>query len=79
MTSTKKPNPGILKQVCTDEDNETYDTGRVVAIVYFLSTIILQGWTTYHGGGFDAQNYLIGGGTFLTGLGGYLFLDKKKG
>jgi len=78
VTSTKKPS-NILKQISTDDDNETYDTGRVVAVIYFLSTILLQGWSTYHGGAFDAQNYLIGGGTFLTGLGGYLFLDKKKG
>lgn len=78
MTQTpKKPHP--LKQICTDSDNETYDTGRVVAVIYFLSTIILQSWFTYHGGAFDPQNYLLGGGTFLTGLGGYLFLDKKKG
>jgi len=78
VTSTKKPS-NILKQISTDDDNETYDTGRVVAVIYFLSTILLQGWATYHGNTFDAQNYLIGGGTFLTGLGGYLFLDKKKG
>ncbi len=75
----RKKMPSILKQVCTDEDNETYDTGRVVAIIYFLSTILFQGWSTYHGVPFDAQEYLLGGGTFLTGLGGYLFLDRKKG
>ena len=68
----------LIKHILTNEDNVTFDTGRVIAFVYFVSTIILQGYSTFKSGLFDAQSYLVGGGGFLTGLGGYLFLDKRN-
>ena len=66
-----------LKQILTSYDNQTYDTGRVLAFVYFISAIIFQGWATWHGLGFNPQEYLAGGGVFLGGLGVYLFGDKE--
>jgi hypothetical protein len=68
----------ILKQITTDYDNVTFDTGRTIAVIYFLSAIIFQGFSLYHGGAFDAQSYLVGGGGFLAGLGAYLFGDNHK-
>lgn len=67
-----------LKQILTSYDNETYDTGRVLAFLYFLSTIVFTGWIVFHGGAFNPQEYLVGGGGFLAGLGLYLFGDKEK-
>jgi hypothetical protein len=66
-----------FRQILTSYDNTTYDTGRVLAFLYFLSTIVFQGWTVFHGLGFDPQAYLVGGGGFLAGLGIYLFGDKE--
>lgn len=68
----------IFRQMMTSYDNKTYDTGRILAIFYFLSTIVFQAWTVFHGGPFDAQGYLVGGGAFLGGLGIYLFGDKEE-
>lgn len=67
-----------LKQILTSYDNQTYDTGRVLAFLYFLSTIVFTGWVVFHGGAFNPQEYLVGGGGFLAGLGLYLFGDKEK-
>lgn len=67
-----------LKQILTSYDNQTYDTGRVLAFLYFLSTIVFTGWVVFHGGDFNPQEYLVGGGGFLAGLGVYLFTDKDK-
>jgi len=69
---------GLLMNVLTSYDNQTFDTGRVLAFLYFLSTIIFQAWTVFHGGPFSPQDYLAGGGAFLAGLGIYLFGDKDK-
>ena len=66
------------KDILTDYDNRTYDTGRVVAVFYFLSAVLFTGWTVYHGQYFDPQAYLVGGGGFLGGLGIYLFGDNHK-
>ena len=66
-----------MRQILTSYDNTTYDTGRVLAFLYFLSTIVFQGWGVFHGVVFDPQAYLVGGGGFLAGLGVYLFGDKE--
>jgi hypothetical protein len=68
----------MLRQMLTSYDNKTYDTGRILATVYFLSTIIFTAWVVFHGGPFDPQGYLVGGGAFLGGLGVYLFGDKEE-
>lgn len=75
MTS---PRSKLFKNCLTDYDNETYDTGRVLAFAFFLSSMFYSGWDliVLHNA-FDVQKYLLGGGTFLTGLGFYLFGDGK--
>ena len=67
-----------IKDSITDYDNTTYDTGRVIAFVYFLSAIVFTGYNlaVLHNP-FDVQGYLVGGGGFLGGLGVYLFGDKS--
>jgi hypothetical protein len=67
-----------LKQILTSYDNQTFDTGRVLAFAYFISTIVFQAWAVFHGLPFDPQAYLLGGGGFLGGLGVYLMGDKEK-
>lgn len=75
MTSLRS---NILRHCLTDYDNVTYDTGRVLAFAFFLSSVVYSGWDliVLHNA-FDVQKYLLGGGTFLTGLGFYLFGDGK--
>ena len=68
----------ILRQMLTSYDNKTYDTGRILATIYFLSAVVFTAWVVFHGGPFDPQGYLIGGGGFLAGLGVYLFGDKEE-
>lgn len=69
----------VLKHILTDYDNETYDTGRVLAFFYFLSAVVFMGWSVIHlSQPFDAQAYLVGGGGFLGGLGVYLFGDNTR-
>jgi hypothetical protein len=68
----------FLKNILTSYDNKTFDTGRVLAFAYFISTIVFQAWTVFHGLPFDPQAYLLGGGGFLGGLGVYLMGDKDK-
>lgn len=68
-----------LKDSVTDYDNRTFDTGRVLAFIYFLSTIIFMGISILKfGQTFDPQAYLVGGGGFLGGLGVYLFGDNSR-
>ena len=68
----------LLMNILTSYDNQTFDTGRVLAFLYFLSTIVFQAWVVFHGGPFSPQDYLAGGGAFMAGLGIYLFGDKEK-
>lgn len=68
----------LLMNILTSYDNQTFDTGRVLAFLYFLSTIVFQAWIVFHGGPFSPQDYLAGGGAFMAGLGIYLFGDKEK-
>jgi hypothetical protein len=67
----------ILTNILTGYDNQTYDTGRFLAFLYFVSTILFTAWDLHHGNKFDPQAYLVGGGGFLAGLGVYLFGDKS--
>lgn len=67
-----------LKHALTDYDNTTYDTGRILAFGYFVSAVVFTAWAVMvKGHPFVVQEYLLGGGTFLTGLGFYLFGDGK--
>lgn len=67
-----------LRHSLTDYDNATYDTGRVLAFGYFITAVVLEAWSVmWQGNSFNVQDYLLGGGTFLTGLGFYLFGDGK--
>ena len=71
------PKSNWFKHVLTDYDNKTYDTGRVLAFGYFICSVIFEAVGMWKGQTFDIQAYLLGGGTFLSGLGLYLFGDGK--
>ena len=68
----------IVTQLTTTYDNKTFDTGRTIAVVYFMSAILYTGIALFKGQTFDPQAYLLGGGGFLMGLGAYIFGDNSK-
>jgi hypothetical protein len=67
----------LLKHITTDYDNKTYDTGRVLALGYFVSATLFEVWNMIKGRPFSVSEYLAGGGAYLGGLGIYIFGDGK--
>jgi hypothetical protein len=68
----------VLHNVATDFDNKTFDTGRVIAIIYFFSAICFEGYRVFTSTtSFNPQEYLTGGAAFLAGLGAYIYGDAS--
>jgi hypothetical protein len=68
-----------LKDLITDYDGETLETGRVAAIVGIAAFIVLAAWGVIaQGKDFDMQAFGIGFGSLVGGLGVYLMGDKSK-
>lgn len=68
----------LLHNILTDYDNHTFDTGRVIAFLYFLSSICFEGYHLFKAPElFRVQEYLVGGAAFLAGLGAYILGDNK--
>lgn len=70
-----RPHP--VKQLVTDYDNETYDIGRTLALVYFCCAILFTAVSVFFNHTFDVMSFLSGGGAFLGGLGVYIFGDAR--
>jgi hypothetical protein len=68
----------IAKDILTDYDNETYDTGRVLAVLVVLSMTGMQAWAVYKGGTFDAGAYGAGVAAVIGALGIAIFGDNAK-
>lgn len=66
-----------LKHVLTDYDNTTYDTGRCLALGYFVCAVVFTGINMWKGQAFDVGAFLSSGGAYLAGLGIYIFGDAK--
>lgn len=67
----------LLYNILTDYDNKTFDTGRVIAFIYFIAGVVYEGWALWHGKPFGIQEYFVGGAAFLAGLGAYTLGDGK--
>ena len=68
-----------LKDLITDYDGETLETGRVAAIVGIVAFIVLAAWGVIaQGKDLDMQAFGIGFGSLVGGLGVYLMGDKSK-
>lgn len=66
------------RQVGTDYDNATWDTGRVIGVTIAASGIGFQAWALALGQQFSAIGYLSGMGALLGALGVYLFGDNHR-
>lgn len=70
------PNP--LKQLVTDYDNTTFDTGRSIGLLVVIAMIIFAGHDVFIvGKPFNAQEFGIGIASVLTGIGAYVWGDNR--
>jgi hypothetical protein len=69
---------GRLKDIVTDYDNETYDTGRVLAVSVVLSMLVMQGWSVWKSGTFDPAAFGTGVAAVIAALGVAIFGDNAK-
>ena len=67
-----------IKDILTDYDNSTYDTGRVLAVFVVASMTGMQAWAVYKGGTFDAGAYGAGVAAVIGALGIAIFGDNAK-
>jgi hypothetical protein len=68
----------LLRDILTDYDSRTYDTGRVLAVFCVLSLTLMQAWAVYKGGTFDAMAYGGGVAAVVASLGVAIFGDNAK-
>ena len=68
----------LAKDILTDYDNQTYDTGRVLAVLVVVSMTGMQAWAVYKGGTFDAGAYGAGVAAVIGALGIAIFGDNAK-
>jgi len=67
-----------LKDIVTDYDNETYDTGRVLAVCVVLSMLVMQGVAVWKSGSFDPSAFGTGVAAVIAALGVAIFGDNAK-
>lgn len=68
----------FIRDVLTDYDGTTYDTGRVLAVFCVLSLTVMQAWAVWKGGTFDAMAYGGGVAAVVACLGVAIFGDNAK-
>jgi hypothetical protein len=69
----------FVKELATDYDNTTYDTGRVAAIFAVLAMTALSGWDVIiNHAQFRAQDLGFGIGAVLGAIGLYLMADNRR-
>ncbi len=67
----------FLKHCLTGRDNETFDVARVLWAMGGMAFIVFTGWTVFHTGAFDAQNYGTGFGLAMGGGGASVWAKAK--
>ena len=68
----------LLRDILTDYDGKTYDTGRTLAVFVVASLTIMQAWAVYKGGVFDALAYGGGVAAVIACLGAAIAGDNAK-
>jgi hypothetical protein len=68
----------FLRDIVTDYDSKTYDTGRCVAVFLILAMTCLQAVSTYKSGVFDAMAFGGGAAAVLGALGLAIAGDNHK-
>jgi len=75
----KRITSSAAKQLVTDYDNVTYDTGRWLGMVAVLAILFLAGWdviVNHHE--FKAQDVGIAVASVISGIGIYLIGDNRR-
>ena len=67
-----------LKDLITDYDNETLDTGRTLAVFVVLSMTLMQAYAVYKGGTFNSMEYGGGVAAVIACLGVAIFGDNAR-
>lgn len=68
----------VVRQLVTESDNTTHDIYRYLALASFVAGIALQIVSVYKGQPFDFQNYGVGAGALLAGVGVALGMKKEN-
>jgi len=69
----------ILKDLTTDYDNQTFDTGRVLGVIIVVAYVVFTGHSVFvMGVPFNGQEFGIGIGAILTGLGACIWGDNRR-
>lgn len=67
-----------LRDIITDYDNETLDTGRVLAVCVVLSMLVMQAVAVWKSGTFDPSAFGTGVAAVIAALGVAIFGDNAK-
>ena len=68
----------FLREILTDYDNKTYDTGRSIAVYLICCMSALQAFATWKSGAFDAMAFGGGCAAILACLGVAIAGDNHK-
>lgn len=68
----------FLRDIATDYDGKTYDTGRSLALFCVASLTIMQAYSVYRGAAFDPMAYGGGVAAIIACLGVAIFGDNHK-
>lgn len=67
----------VIRQLLTESDNVTHDLFRYLAVGLVVAGVVLQGVALYYGRTFSMQDFGIGSGALLAGVGVALGLKKE--
>ena len=68
----------LFRDILTDYDGQTYDTGRCLAVGIIVSMTAFEAFSVWNGKIFDAQGYGAGVAAVLAALGCAIFGDNHK-
>lgn len=68
----------LLKDILTDYDGQTFDTGRCIGVGIVLAMLVFEAFGVYHARTFDAQAFGAGMGAVLAALGVAIGGDNHK-
>ena len=69
----------VARQLLTESDNTTHDLYRYIALFSALSGIAFQGYAIFKGQTYSIQDFGVGMGALLAGVGVALGLKKENG
>lgn len=68
----------FFRELLTDYDNQTYDTGRSIAVFLVVSMTVMEAFVIYRGQPFDAGSFGGGMAAVLACLGAAIAGDNHR-